>query len=377
MSQVGVPGADGVSVSVIIPARNRLPLLRYLLESLRCGHADPQDFEIIVVDDASSDGTDRWLDGYQPFCAWSVLRHHTPKGRAQARNAGLRAASGEIALFLDADVLAPPHLIDGHRELHRQWPGPCCVTGHPWFWREVRTWRFTAGDGGEGAGPLLDPMLIGDWAALEHWAGGPLAPPGAAWRQAAPEAAPFLWCVTRAVSARRAVLLELGGFYERFVGYGLEDWELGYRLSQRGVSILASPRAAVFHQAHPPADRGPRDLYRNYAVFLELHPDAAIGLMALVPPWSEPEAYIRLCRGLASLRRAAPTLYGGLEEAAVAYGRSWAEGEGRPGPRQGWSGWTARWGPRRVRRMLDEWARILGYGAARPALVAFQRVVGL
>lgn len=362
-------------VSVVIPARNRLPLLRHLLLSLECGEADPSAYEMIVVDDGSTDGTDQWLRRYRPACGCTVLRHSPAKGRSQARNAGLRIAAGEVILFLDADVLAPPPLILAHARAHLQSPTPACVTGYPWFWRELRTWRFRADAGGP-AGALLDPALLHDWPALEAWAGGPLIPPGAAGRHAPPDAAPFLWCVTRAISLRRAVIAEMGGFCERFRGYGLEDWELGYRLMRSGVAILSEPGAAVFHQAHPPTERGTHDLYRNYAVFLEQHPEAEVGLMPLVPPWSEPEAYARLCQGVAGLRRGAPALHAALQEAAVHFGRSWAEREGRPEPPMGWTSWSAWWGPTRVRRILEEQVRVLGDASARPALLAFQRVVG-
>ena len=358
------------TLSVVVPARNRLPLLRYLLASLEAQEAPPADHELVVVDDASSDGTVAWLTEQQPGCSLTVVPLPVQVGRARARNAGLAAAGGDVVLFLDADVLAPPTLLGSHRR--QQAAGSCCVTGHPWFWREVCTWRFA-----RPAGPRLDPQLLADWPAFERWAGGPLAPPGAHPQRAHPAAAPFLWCVTRDLSVRRAVAREVGGFCPDFRGYGLEDWEFGYRLAAAGVSILGDPAAAVWHQAHPPLDRAAGDLARNYAVFLARHPEAEVALMTHCPPWTDMAAYARLCVAVDRLRVRAPALCAALTEVALAAGREWIARGGRPGRGPDWGAWAARWGPARVRQLQIEHTAALGDSRLRPALAALQRLAGL
>ena len=78
-------------VSVVVPTRNRRPLLQQLLAAL-----DEQEYpryEVVVVDDASSDGTEESL------AAWRgeekrTLRLDTPSGSYAARNAGWRSARG-------------------------------------------------------------------------------------------------------------------------------------------------------------------------------------------------------------------------------------------------------------------------------------------
>ncbi len=87
-------------VSIIIPTRNRVTLLREAVAS-----ALLQDYprkEIIVVDDGSNDGTEE-------FCAGLPVQHVrlTGKGRSTARNLGVSKASGELLAFLDDDDLWP------------------------------------------------------------------------------------------------------------------------------------------------------------------------------------------------------------------------------------------------------------------------------
>lgn len=85
-------------VSVIIPTRDRLPLLVRALDSVH--HQTYPNLEIIVVDDASSDGTAAALkdDGRV-----TLLRLSSSVGGAAARNRGISIATGELIAFLDSD----------------------------------------------------------------------------------------------------------------------------------------------------------------------------------------------------------------------------------------------------------------------------------
>jgi glycosyltransferase involved in cell wall biosynthesis len=93
------------SVSVIVPTRNRLELLQRALESVR--YQTHQATEVLVVDDASSDGTPDWLANSPYIHLHSEVR----VGAAGARNLALREAQGEIIAFLDDDdQWAPDYL---------------------------------------------------------------------------------------------------------------------------------------------------------------------------------------------------------------------------------------------------------------------------
>ena len=85
-------------VSVVIPTYNRAPMIGQALESVLS--QSYRDFELIVVDDGSTDGTAVLLDRYQP--ALTVLSQ-PHRGVAAARNAGISASSGKYIAFLDSD----------------------------------------------------------------------------------------------------------------------------------------------------------------------------------------------------------------------------------------------------------------------------------
>ena len=89
--------------SVVVPTYNRVSTLRQCLKGLLI--QDHPDYEIIVVDDGSTDGTAEVL--MQEF---SSIRYFQQKnaGPAAARNRGLQAATGEIIAFTDDDCLTPP-----------------------------------------------------------------------------------------------------------------------------------------------------------------------------------------------------------------------------------------------------------------------------
>lgn len=90
-------------VSVIIPAYNAEKYLRSCLISLR--EQSFRDFEIVVVDDGSSDKTFEVASSY----ADRVIRTPHNLGVGEARNLGASRARGEIFVFTDADVVVPPH----------------------------------------------------------------------------------------------------------------------------------------------------------------------------------------------------------------------------------------------------------------------------
>ena len=87
-------------ISVIIPTRNRLAFLREAIASVQ--RQSFADWELIVVDDCSQDGTWDWLGSLDDKRIPS-LRMDEHRERSVSRNAGLRAAGGEFVMFLDDD----------------------------------------------------------------------------------------------------------------------------------------------------------------------------------------------------------------------------------------------------------------------------------
>ena len=104
------------TISVIIPTYNRKDMLRETLESL-AGQTYPSScFEVIVVDDGSTDGTAEIAAEVFPF----TLRYfrQSNQGDAEARNLGARQSQADFMVFLDDDILVEPgyltHLINAH-----------------------------------------------------------------------------------------------------------------------------------------------------------------------------------------------------------------------------------------------------------------------
>ena len=107
---------DAPLVSVIIPCYNQAHFLPEAIESvLRQTYSR---FEVIVVDDGSSDGTSRIAASYNEVRA---VRQEN-QGVAQARNQGLRESSGECVVFLDADDRLRPRALEAGLEALRRSP---------------------------------------------------------------------------------------------------------------------------------------------------------------------------------------------------------------------------------------------------------------
>src|SRR2546425_9753622 len=95
---------DGITASIIICVYNRHVQVVECLESLLA--MDFKDFEIVVVDDASTDDTADRLEDFRQFhprIPMTIVRNECNLGVSGARNAGLKAAQGEFVFFTDSD----------------------------------------------------------------------------------------------------------------------------------------------------------------------------------------------------------------------------------------------------------------------------------
>lgn len=110
------------TVSVIIPTYNRKDLLRETLHSLAQQTYPRDHFEVIVVDDGSTDGTVSIATEVFPF----ILRYfwQSNQGDASARNLGAQQSQADILVFLDDDILVEPdyltYLIREHAKYHNR-----------------------------------------------------------------------------------------------------------------------------------------------------------------------------------------------------------------------------------------------------------------
>src|SRR5882724_11938707 len=89
--------------SVVIPTYNRAGLISRTLNSVLC--QTYQDFEVIVVDDASTDDTEQILEPLIRTQKIRYIKHDQNYERAKSRNTGMENASGHFLTFLDSDDL--------------------------------------------------------------------------------------------------------------------------------------------------------------------------------------------------------------------------------------------------------------------------------
>ncbi len=210
-------------LSVIIPTHNRAATLARVLAAYREQSEAPD--EILVVDDGSSDATAAEVAAQAPDWGGERLRYlrQPRRGPAAARNLGLRAASGELVLFNDDDVIPTPALAAEHRAYHRRYPEAAAaalgkVEWHP----EMRATPFMRWLGERG------PMF-----GFGHFQ------PGAR--------LDFISFYTCNLSLKREFLLAHGWFDERFPAAAFEDTELSWRLHRSGLVLRYHPAACGWH----------------------------------------------------------------------------------------------------------------------------------
>jgi hypothetical protein len=192
---------------VVIPTVGR-PTLARVLARLRV-----PDVEVLVVADARA--------GDVPA---ATLRAADP-GAAGARNAGWRAATAPVVLFLDDDVLPAPDMAARHLAAHDREPDErVAVLGHV---RWADALRKT---------PLME--WLDDGVQFDY---GRIEGTDAGW-----------WhFYTANVSVKRALLQRGGGFDAQRFPFGHEDLDLGYRLSQHGLRLRYEPGARAEHLSVP------------------------------------------------------------------------------------------------------------------------------
>ena len=116
--------------SVLVPVYNAGPWLAPCVESV-LGQTDP-DFELLLVDDGSTDGSGARCDGYAEQDTRVRAFHQENGGQLSARMAALKQQRGEYCVFLDADDTLVPHALETLRRAVDDSGADCVVYGIRW-----------------------------------------------------------------------------------------------------------------------------------------------------------------------------------------------------------------------------------------------------
>ena len=215
-------------VSVVVPAYNAETTIGPLLDSLL--RVDYPDFEVIVINDGSRDGTHDVVVRYPVR-----LVNQWNKGASAARDAGLRLASGEIVAYVDSDVTVTP---DWLRNLVKPFADPsiAATTGHMIVMKNetCASWMRS----------LDIERRYSRRKTFTRVAHGPNC------------------------AFRRSILLEVGGFDPAW--YHAEDTEVSYRIWQKGYRIRYVPEAIVYHVADENWRTFLRKRYRDSKAFTRM-----------------------------------------------------------------------------------------------------------
>ncbi|MBD2256384.1 glycosyltransferase [Pseudanabaena sp. FACHB-2040] len=241
--------------SVVIPTYNRKAILEKCLRAMEQQSLTPgglvEGYEIVVVDDGSTDGTVDWLQSSTAFPHVRLFEQNH-LGPAAARNLGVEKAAGDTVIFIDSDLVVLEGFLQHHADAlvaAQQRLGNDRVFT---YGRVVNTCNFE--------NPTSEPFKVTDYSQA--------------------------FFATGNVAIAKHWLEKAGLFDTRFTLYGWEDLELGVRLKNLGLSLVKVPEAVGYHW-HPPfaLDQVPnlidKEIQRGRmgVLFYQKHPTLEVRMM--------------------------------------------------------------------------------------------------
>lgn len=220
--------------SIVIPTYNRFASLLRTLDALQQQSAPAESFEVLVVSDGSTDGTQEKLASYQPPYRFRFIEQAN-QGPAAARNHGAAQAHGQWLIFLDDDIVVRPGFVAAHLEALQAGPDRVVIGYLP---------------------PILEKQagyfqieLRGWWEAMF----GPMRYPGYRFR--------YTNLLTGNFSLAAAHFSRLGGFNITLRCH--EDYEFGLRLIDAQAAFTFSEQACGEHHEITDLDRSLRRKFQE------------------------------------------------------------------------------------------------------------------
>jgi glycosyltransferase involved in cell wall biosynthesis len=215
------------TIGVIIPTHNRKDSLLRTLDSLGQQTFPVNRFEVIVVDDGSTDDTHIIESQQFPFTVRYAYQKN--QGATTARNYGATISQSEILVFIDDDVTISPQTLGAFAELCGQSTKVLVVGTLTRRNRDIAS-VYTA-------------IVL---TSTDHY---PIADDDVDLR--------FIDCNTELLACRRSDFLDLGMFQDPTEGYGWPNWDdvdFGYRAYLNGFKLLLSSKATGEHWDHSITD---------------------------------------------------------------------------------------------------------------------------
>jgi glycosyltransferase involved in cell wall biosynthesis len=240
-----------VFCSIVIPTYNRQPILEKCLRALE-QQTYSGSYEVVVVDDGSTDDTIPWLQQQATAYPHVRLLQQNHQGPAAARNLGVEQATGDTIVFIDSDLVVTDCFLEAHAEAFTQAERSLGHNRLFTYGAVINTSNFES--------PTAETYKLTDFSAA--------------------------YFATGNVMISRQWLIQAGLFDAEFSLYGWEDLELGVRLKALGLKLVKVPEAVGYHW-HPAftLDQLPKlidqELQRGKmgAVFYKKHPTWAVKIM--------------------------------------------------------------------------------------------------
>jgi glycosyltransferase involved in cell wall biosynthesis len=204
----------GTEVSVIVPVFNGAHIIGDCINALLAQTYPLEKYEIIVVDDGSTDRTSEILQRYS-----IRIYYQNNQGPAAARNKGVEMAQGNIVLFTDAD----------------------CIPNSSWIAEMIAPFRSADIVGVKGAYRTKQTSLWARFVQVEFNE-----------RYEILSKHKYIDMVdTYSAAYKKSIFLSLGCFDESFPAPNGEDADLSFRMARQGYKLKFNPKAIVWHTGHP------------------------------------------------------------------------------------------------------------------------------
>ena len=218
--------------TVNIATYNQLPSLKVILAALE--FQTVKDFEVIVTDDGSSDGTKEWAKGQNFKYFWQEDEGFRI---AKSKNMGIKAAEGEYFVSLEADVIPHFRLLEEYKAHMR--PNRVALGVRHDIEELPESIDFKT----------LDKNILSmDWR-MDNL------------RRIRNIERPWRLCSGCNVAFPTQLLRDIGGWNEAFKHYGIDDYEVCLRMLMAGCDIIALPAAYGYHVRHALRETVPDNLY--------------------------------------------------------------------------------------------------------------------